>query len=218
MNRKWFGIIALVAAATLLFSLSSCGFNQHLVSISIQPAAGFVFGADDPSLYGNFKAYGTYDHPPETKDITTLATWQSDTPQVAQVTSSGVVSPNTTCGMANIFASFYDSPNTVVSNEAHIVVDGPAAVGCTPAGPQPILTVSFAGTGTGTVTGGVSCSTPSACSDQFQIGSTITLTATPTGTSTFGGWANCNSTSGPNATVCSVMLENNVTVTATFTN
>ena len=135
MNRKWFSIIALIAAATFFFSLSSCGFNQHLTSISIAPS-GATFGAVDNGLQVNFTASGTYDHPPETKDITSLVTWKSDTPQVAQVTSAGVVSPNTDCGSANVFATFYDSPNQITSNEAHIIVNGPAALGCTPAGPQ----------------------------------------------------------------------------------
>jgi hypothetical protein len=216
MNRKWFSIFVLIAAATLLLSLSSCGFNQHLVSIQIQPTAG-TFGAVDPSIFFDFQAIGTYIHPPQTKDITSLVTWRSDNPQVVQMSSAGVASPNLNCGTADISASFFDSPNDVVSNSATITVDGPSSLGCTPAGPEPILTISFAGTGTGTVTGsGISCSTPSACSDQFQVGTTITLTASPTLTSTFGGWTNCNSTSGAGATVCTVLLENNLTVTATF--
>jgi hypothetical protein len=216
MSRKWFSIIALIAAATFLFSLSSCAFNRHLISISIAPS-GATFGAVDNSLFVNFTASGTYEHPPETKDITSLVTWHSDTPEVAQVTSAGVVSPNTNCGSANVYATFYDSPNQVTSNEAHIVVDGPVSSGCTPAGPQPILTVSFASNGTGTVTGGISCSTPGSCSDQFTAGSTVVLTASAAAGSTFGGWSGCSSTSGANGSVCTIFLENNLTVTATFT-
>lgn len=215
MNRKWFSILALIAAATFFVNLPSCGFNKHLVSISIAPT-GATFGAVDKSLFVNFTASGTYEHPPETKDITNLVTWQSDTPQVALVSSAGVVTPNSNCGSANVFATFYDSPNQVSSNEAHIVVNGPAADGCTPAGPQPILTVDFASTGTGTVTGGISCSTPGSCSDQFPAGSTVVLTASATGSSVFGGWSGCSSTS-PDGTVCTVLLEINTTVTATFT-
>ncbi|MGB6481006.1 MAG: hypothetical protein WBF15_18085, partial [Candidatus Sulfotelmatobacter sp.] len=201
---------------TLLSSLSSCGFNQHLVSINI-PESGGTFGAPDPSLYFDFTAIGTYIHPPVTKDITDLVTWQSDNPQVAQVSNMGVVSPNVGCGLANISASFYDSPNDVVSNSVPITVDGPASSGCTPAGPQPILTVDFAGTGTGTVTGGISCSTPSSCSEQFTTGATVVVTATAAAGSTFAGWSGCSSTSGTNSSVCSVLLEIDTTVTATFT-
>jgi len=214
MSRKWFSILALIAATTLLFSLSSCAYNQHLVSISIAPS-GATFGAADPSLFVNFTASGTYDHPPETKDITSLVTWKSDTPEVAVVTG-GVVTPSTGCGSANVFATYYDNPSQVTSNYAHIVVDGPAADGCTPAGPQPILTVDFAGTGTGTVTGAISCSSPSSCSEQFTTGQTVSLTASPNAGQTFEGWSGCTSTGGTNSSVCTVILEVSTTVTATF--
>jgi hypothetical protein len=217
MIRKWFGIFALLATATLFLSTSSCGYNQHLISIAIQPSAGANFGAVDPGLFVNFTASGTYEHPPQTKDITSMVTWVSDTPQVATVTSAGVVTPSTNCGTGNVYATFYDSPNLVTSNSAPILVNGPASSGCTPAGPQPILTISFAGNGTGTVTGpAISCSAPSSCSNQFTTGASITLTASATGTSSFASWAGCNSTGGSNNSVCTVVLENNTTVTATF--
>jgi len=214
MSRKWFSIMALIAAATFFLSLSSCGFNQHLVSIQIAPS-GFTFGSVNPNLFVGFTATGTYEHPPKTIDITNIVTWGSDAPQVALISSAGVVTPNANCGTANIGASFYDSPNLVSSNSAAIVVDGPAADGCTPAGPQPILTVDFAGLGSGTVTGGISCSSPSTCSDQFTTGATVVLTASVTNQSIFAGWSGCTSTS-PDGTVCTVLLEINTTVTATF--
>jgi len=215
MSPKWFSTLVLIALATFL-SLSSCGFNQHLISINIPTAHG-TFGAADPSLFFDFKAFGTYDHPPETKDITNLVTWLSDNPQVVQVSTTGVVSPAGGCGVADISATFQDGSNEVVSNSVPVTVDGPSSSGCTPPGPQPILTISFAGNGTGTVTGpGISCSTPSSCSDQFTTGTTVVLTASPTGISTFAGWSGCNSTSGTNASVCTVLLEDNLTVTAAF--
>jgi hypothetical protein len=218
MSRKWFSVLALIVTATVFLSLSSCAYNQHLVSINI-PSSGGTFGAADPSLFFDFKAFGTYIHPPQTKDITNLVTWQSDNPQVVQVSSAGVVSPspNLGCGVGDIFATLKDGSNEVVSNSVKITVNGPASFGCTPAGPQPILTISFAGNGTGTVTGpGISCSTPSSCSNQFTTGTTLVLTALPTGASAFAGWSGCNSTSGTNSSVCTVFLENNLTVTATF--
>ena len=218
MSRKWFSILALIAAATFLLSLSSCAFNSHLLSIQVQPGSG-TFGAADPGLFFQFKAFGTYSHPQRTVDITDKVNWQSDNPQVVQVTTAGIVSPSPDlgCGLADIFATLQDGSNDVVSNSAGVTVDGPASSGCTPAGTQPILTVSFAGLGTGTVIGnGISCSSPSSCSNQFTAGTTLTLTASPTGGSTFGSWANCNSTSGTGNSVCTVILENNLTVTATF--
>jgi hypothetical protein len=213
MNRKWFSIVALLATATLLLNVSSCGYNQHLISIQVQPSAGFIFGGIDPTLYGDFKAFGTYEHPPQTKDITNEVTWQSDTPQVAQVTSAGVVSPNTNCGTANVFATFYDSPNDIVSNEAHIIVDGPVSLGCPQGGALSNLAVTISA-GTGTITSapaGINCGTT--CASQFTTGTTVTLTATPISPSTTVTWANCDSSSG---TACTVFLQTDRTVTATF--
>jgi hypothetical protein len=217
MSRKWFSILALIAAATFFLSLSSCSFNSHLESIQVQPTSG-TFGAADPSLFFNFKAFGTYTHPPRTVDITGQVDWQSDNPEVVQVTSAGVVSPSTDlgCGLANIFATLQDGNNDVVSNTAAVTVDGPASSGCTPAGIPPTLTVNFSGTATGTVVStpaGIDCSSPSSCNAEFTQGSTVTLTGTPTGTSTSVTWNGCNTVTGFN---CSVVMENSVAVTATF--
>ena len=218
MNRKWFQAGASVAMALLLVSGLSCARNQHLTAINIQPS-GAKFGAADTSLFVNFKAYGTYEHPLETKDITTQATWISDTPKVASVTASGgseKVNPEgTDCGTGNVTATFKDGGNLVVSNAANIVVDGPASSGCTPAGPQPILTVAFAGTGSGTVTSVLTCQSPSSCSVALTLGQSIDLTASASQGSSFGGWSGCDSVSTDGRT-CTVNIQNNVTVTATF--
>jgi hypothetical protein len=211
MTRKCF-LLALIAAAALLFSLSSCAFNQHLTSISIQPS-GANFGGVDPSLFVNFKAYGTYNHPPQTKDITTQVTWQSDTPQVAQVSNTGVVSPNTSCGTANVVASLHDGSNDIVSGGAHVIVEGPASLGCPPGGASSNLAVTIGG-GAGTVTSspaGITCGT--VCAAQFTTGTTVTLSGTPTSPSTAVNWVGCDSVTG---TACTVFLDTNRTVIATF--
>lgn len=216
MSRKCFSIFALIAAATLLFSLSSCGFNQHLESIQVLPSGASTFGATDPSLFFDFQAFGTYIHPPQTKNITNLVTWKTDNPQVVQVTSAGVVSPSPSlgCGLANIYATYTDGSNVIISNSVPVTVNGPASSGCTPAGPEPILTVTVAGTLNGTVTSappGITCSTGSSCSSQFTTGTSVTLSATPA--SSFQSWSGCNQTNGAS---CTVFLENSITVTATF--
>jgi hypothetical protein len=213
MSRKWFSILALIATATLFLSVSSCSYNQHLVSIQVQPTAGASFGGVDPSLIVDLKAFGTYIHPPQTKDITTLVTWQSDTPQVAQVTAAGAVSPNTNCGNANVFATLSDGGNVIVSNSAHVVVDGPISLGCPQGGASSNLAVVISA-GIGTITSapaGINCG-PS-CAAQFPTGTTVSLTATPTSPSTSVSWANCDTSSG---TACTVFLQSDRTVTATF--
>jgi len=75
------------------------------------------------------------------------------------------------------------------------------------------LTVQNAGTGTGTVTSsptGISCGTT--CSATFGLGTSVTLTATPSTGSTFAGWSGaCSGTS-----TCAVTLTAATAVTATF--
>ena len=212
MNRKWFSIAALIIAATSLLSVSSCARNQHLTSIQLQPSAGATFFTADTSLFFDFKAFGTYVHPPETKDITTQVDWQTDNPQVVTVTSAGVVSPGGGCGLGNVFATFKDSSNLVISNSVPVTVDGPASAGCPQSGATHNLTVQL--TGTGTVTSspaGINCG--ATCSAQFATGTPVTLTAAPTAPATSVTWGNCDTST---ATTCSVTLNVDTVVTAAF--
>src|SRR5687767_9219728 len=76
------------------------------------------------------------------------------------------------------------------------------------------LQVAKNGTGSGTVTSsptGISCGTT--CSRSFSGGTTVTLTALPATGSIFAGWSGgtCTGTGS-----CTVQINNNVTVTASF--
>lgn len=214
MNGKWLSIAVFVVVAALLLVASSCGHNQHLTSITVQPS-GAEFGGIDPSLVVNFKAFGTYVHPPQTKDITAQVTWQSDTPQVAQVTNMGAVSPNTNCGKANVFATFNDGGNSVVSNAANITVDGPASLGCPQGGGTFSLTVSVTGGANGVIVSsptGINCG--SACGASFAAGSTVALIPTPNTGHSFGGWGvGCTTVTG---NTCNVIMNTNIALTAIF--
>ncbi|PYX73428.1 MAG: hypothetical protein DMG78_09000 [Acidobacteria bacterium] len=218
MIRKWFVATALVITACSLLSLSSCAHNQHLVGINIQPGNG-TFGAVDPSAFFLYKAYGTYIHPPKTVDITNQVTWQSDNPEVAQFTSPGTVSPNTGCGVAQIFASMHDSPNDIVSNLVSITVDGPASLGCPQGTATNILTLNLtSGVSDGAITSspaGINCGAGGTiCAVAFQSGSTVSLTASPDAGHTFLGFTTgCTSGSG---NTCNVIINGDVTVTASF--
>ena len=44
--------------------------------------------------------------------------------------SAGVISPNTNCGVAQIFATIHDGSNDVVSDRVSITVDGLQSLGC----------------------------------------------------------------------------------------
>jgi hypothetical protein len=173
----------------------------------------------DPSAFFLYKAYGTYIHPPKTVDMTGQVTWQSDNPQVAQFTSPGTVSPNTSCGVAQIFASMHDSPNDIVSNLVSITVDGPASLGCPQGTATNILTVNITPIADGLVTSGpagINCSsnTTNLCSAAFPSGSTVSLNASGQNGHAFLSFgSNCSPTSGD---TCTVIMSGDMTVTASF--
>src|SRR5208283_3966961 len=105
MIRKWFSIAALITVASLFLIVSSCGFNQHLVSIQVVPP-GATFNSVGSSIV--FKATGTYEHPPETKDITNLVTWSVDSQNLVTITDTSLVTAVSICGSGNLYASYYD--------------------------------------------------------------------------------------------------------------
>jgi hypothetical protein len=102
MSRKWFSITILLAVATFLCSVSSCGFNQHLISIQVVPP-GSTFNSVGASTV--FKAMGTYEHPPQTKDITDIVTWSVDSQNLVTITNTSQVTAISICGTGNLYAS-----------------------------------------------------------------------------------------------------------------
>ena len=81
------------------------------------------------------------------------------------------------------------------------------------AGASYTLSVSLAGTGSGSVSGsGISC--PNTCANNYAGGTVVTLTALPSAGSTFTGWSGggCTGTG-----TCVVTMSSDQSVTATFT-
>jgi hypothetical protein len=204
MSRKWFSIVALIAAATIMLNTSSCGFNQHLVSIQVKPSS-VTFPAIGSAT--TFTATGTYDHPPETKDITDLVTWSVDSQNLVTITDTSLVTAVSICGSGNLTASYYDSPN-LVSGSAVLTGGGAGTGACN----QAVLTVNIVGSGTvNDSTNAIKC--PGTCSADYALGSTIGLTATPGAGASQVLWTNCSSFVG---NTCTVVLNFDTTVTATF--
>ena len=230
MNQKWFSIAALVVAAILLLSVSSCGDKQELVSISITPAVE-TFGAsnipviDDKGAQVQLRALGTYVHPPATKDITDQVTWTSNTPAMVTVNSTGLITvTGGPCGGTLISATVQTNADASGLSASGAIVTGymTANVVCFTGtggsgGGEPTLTISFAAAGTGVVTvepSGFTCpSTDISCVTSFPSGTSVTLTATAVGTSSFGGWSGGGCTG---SSTCTIVLLSDTSVVATF--
>jgi hypothetical protein len=215
MNRSWFLIIVCAAA---LF-LPSCGHEQQLTSIAIQPTTE-IFGASnipvsaDTGLSVQLRALGTYIHPPVTKDITNQVTWTSNTPDIATVNSTGLlVATGLACGGSIVSATVTTNNSGTVSSTGAVVTGSMNANVVCFTGSGPILTVNVSGNGTvSSSPAGISC--PIACTASFVSGSTITLTAMPNTGASFGSWSNCQPISQQACTVSN--LTNNLMVMATF--
>jgi Bacterial Ig-like domain (group 2) len=205
MSRKLLSVVALIAAASLLVSLSSCGFNQHLTSIRVEPPGATFLGV---GAQIQFTAIGTYIHPPQTKDITSQVHWAIDSQNLATVTSSGFVTSTSICGSGNLTASLNAPPN-FVSGSAFLTGSGIGTSACN----QGALTVSVSGSGTVTSSPtGINC--PGTCGFVFTLNSTVVLTAAMgTGASSVT-WTGCDSNT---TTTCTVAITGNRSVTATFT-
>jgi Divergent InlB B-repeat domain len=222
MNRKWLGVGALIVCGIALLSSSSCARSQQLTAITISPSAFTYFAPASPGSSPNpipLTAYGTYIHPPETKDITSQVTWASNQTLVADVSSSGVLTAGLACGTANISATYYTDGNksgNLMVGFMTVTVEGPASEGCpTGTATQNLSVDILSGGADGTIASspaGINCGTT--CTAAFPTGSTVTLTATPSGTHAFLGWMlGCTSSSG---TTCEVTMNSNVIVTASF--
>lgn len=231
MIRKWLILAVLVVAAAVILNLASCGRDQQLVSIQVQPATETFGDASTPviadaGLQVHLRALGTFIHPPVTKDITNQVTWVSNTPQMMTVDSSGLLTATgQSCGGTLVSATVTTNTSAGGISSSGAVITGfmTGNVTCFTGtgggggggGAAPILSLTFAGTGTGTVTSnpsGLGCA--STCSAQFASGTTVTLTATPNSGSSFSGWTNCDT--GPGVNPCSVTVTGNRTVTVTF--
>jgi len=134
------------------------------------------------------------------------------TPTVgAPVAASGAASPVVVPGLTNGMAY------TCTVHATNLNGSGPESApsnSVSPSAAGPALTVSVAGSGTGTVASnppGIAC--PDDCTETYAAATPVTLTATATGDSVFTGWLDgCAGTS----PTCSVTVDNATSVNATF--
>ena len=123
-------------------------------------------------------------------------------------------SSNSTPGSDDLKAFTIAADGSLSGGTTYTGWTDPGSIALTPSQPEEALTVSKAGSGSGTVTsadGGINCG--SSCSDSYAQGTTVTLTATPAAGSTFAGWSGggCSGTG-----TCVVTMSSTQSVTATF--
>jgi hypothetical protein len=222
MKRGHIGLAlgALMAVGAVL-SLPSCGHDQKLVSLQVQPASpGFTFPVPTEGATGQYSAIASYIHPPATKDVTSQATWAVDDNVVS--IKAGLVTTNGSCGSADVSATMPEGTggaSNIVVGYSFVTVQDTTNPHC-PGGSATNgeLVVTPAGNGMGTVTsqpGGINCP-GTTCGAQFPTGDVVTLTATPGANSSFGGWTGCTAGSIPNQCPVTIVGNGIVPVIATF--
>jgi hypothetical protein len=217
--------LSLVVVLAVLVMTPACGHEQQLTSITVQPNTE-TFGSAtipvsaDQGLQVQLRALGNYIHPPVTKDITSQVVWNSNTPQMVTVNSTGLLTATGgSCGNALVSATVTTNTSTGNISSTGALVTGymTANVVCFTGGAGGSgfsVTVNFAGTGiTNSTPPGLSCAGP--CSNIFAAGTTIVVTATPTPPSTTASWAGCDS--GDGTATCTISnLNSNRVITITF--
>jgi hypothetical protein len=216
MKRSYIGLAlgALVAVGAVL-SLPSCGHDQKLVSLQIQPQT-FTFLTPDTSAKEQFTAIGTYIHPPATKDITSQAKWSVDFANVVTM-NQGLVSPfgQGGCGGVDIMATAPEGTGgagNIVVATATAIVDDPSNILCPGGGRLATLAVGVVGVGTVTsIPAAISCTaTGGTCVATYSVGASVLLTASQVPVT----WGNCPGSSGD---TCPVTIPTGGTaVNATF--
>ena len=143
MQTKWSALAGLLVAVFWLASLSACGHEQQLVSISVEPSTETFGSASTPldldrGANVQLRALGSFIHPPVTKDITNQVVWVSNTPDMVTVSSTGLITPTgRACGGTIISA-------TVTTNHSSANISSNGAI---VTGTMQANVVCFTGTG-----------------------------------------------------------------------
>lgn len=134
MDRKLSrGIVSALSLSLLSFlsvGLLSCGHEQQLTAITIQPDHE-IFGEPnipvfmDAGLNVQLRATGSYIHPPVTKDITNQVVWTSNSVNMVTVNATGLITATgQTCGDTLITATVTTNHSTGNINSTGAIVTG----------------------------------------------------------------------------------------------
>ena len=250
ITAKWTNTDATVVTATAAITVSGAAAGtEPLLSMSVVPGSITV---SNKGMTGQFLAFGTYSTAPTIRDITSEVTWISTSPEVASISSGGasgevggLATAQGYTGNSDIYAEAINPDGTVVLSSAVTFTCQDNAGVCNQAVAHPqfaTITVYNAGENNSTwlITAPSDTGTPnlihcgpgwkgtggSVCTGTYETGSTVTLTASPTG-SGFGGWnsgdgvagVGCQPAAGKtllNSPTCTVTLSGDTTVGAIF--
>jgi uncharacterized repeat protein (TIGR02543 family) len=212
--------------ATLTASIINCGPFDLSVDLRVRHADGWKFDVDASNITLSADA-GPVEVTAVIGRSGKVTLDVGDTLQI-EVTADGDVLTSATLSVRPSANSWRQRVRRVVSSVlvAGVVVLAVAILGPRlfageqPAGSDepeapPVLTVTKAGDGAGTITGdGITCGAQ--CSTTVEPNTQLTLTAEPADGSTFDGWSGpgCDD---PSATTCTVTIDRDQTLTATFT-
>lgn len=181
----------LLVGALVVWLLVGLSCEDRVLAVTIEGGDVVLAVGQTHSLTADVIATGR-----ATREVT----WASGSPQIATVTSVGLVTAIAE-GVADISAtSTFDD---AMSTSIQVTVTAATQT----------LSITIAGTGAGQVTStptGLDC--PTTCSAAFPYGTSVSLTATASTDSVFAGWGGACSGS----TACTVTLTANASVTATF--
>jgi uncharacterized repeat protein (TIGR01451 family) len=189
-----------VAASTQSAPLSGTGIS--LVSIAVTPVNPSVIATNTVQ----FTATGTFNDN-GTQNLTNSVIWASSSTGIATINTTGLATGVTAGGPITITATSGNTFGTTQLTVTPLAVTFP-------------LNVTLIGTGTGKVTdnlGSINCVNTAGvisgtCSANYPSGTVVSLTATPTQPSTFGGYLGACSGTG----TCSVTMNSRQSVTASF--
>jgi hypothetical protein len=233
--------------ATASYQVTLGAAAEPLLSINIVPGGATV---SNKGMTTQFLAFGTFSVTPTVRDLTNTVTWISLEPEVASIDSGGT--PGEPAGLATamgytgnsvIYAEATNPDGTVVLSNPQTFTckapDGTCDQGV--ASPQ-FATVTFYNAGENTTTWLVTApsdtGTPdlihcgpgwtgaggSVCTGTYETGSTVVLTASPTGAG-FGGWnagdgisggVGCQETNLLTSPTCTLTLTGDTSVGAIF--
>ncbi len=200
----------LVASSDVTVAVPSAASGAQ-PTLSVIPGTATVTTIGEPT---QFLAVGDLNGSGTVQDLTNRVKWQSSDVSVATIDQAGLA---TAVGVSSTGTTI-----TAVVNAANgSVLTATSTLTSTTGGGSvtlPSLSVYKVGGGTGTLSSapaGLTCNPQNTCTGFFPLHSVVTLTAQPSGASTFGGWsANCVPGSTP--TQCTVTMGNNETVGAIF--